>query len=109
MLMCPVMAGCSGLSELSSDGESSGAQVTGSGEEYEASTGDGSAYIEYLGSSLDIDGGEFVRDEIEGDMFCLHMTYTNDLSRSTSDNDDFYEKDRLMTAFVLQPCSRYRC
>lgn len=84
---------------------------TASGEEYKAIVGDdGTASIQYLGDSLDIEEGEYVEDEVSGDFFCLHMTFTNDYGFMSDDSDsgfsddidDSYLESSLDKAFVLQ-------
>ena len=103
---CLGLAGCSTSYEETEDTseETSAESVTGSGAEYIASVSDdGSAYIEYLGATLDINEGEFMDDDFfDEDLFCLHMTYTNDLGNPNRENDDEFEKDSLDASFVIQ-------
>ena len=64
---------------------------------------DGSARIEYLGATLEINEGEFIDDDdFEEHFFCLHMTYINDLGNPSSDMDDEFEKDSLDASFVIR-------
>lgn len=99
---CMLLAGCSGASDGSSSGDQG--SYTGSGEEYTASVeDDGSAYIEYLGATVEIESGEFINeDDGEGDFLCLSMTYTNDLGSPESEMDDEYEMDSPEASFVFQ-------
>lgn len=104
-----LLAACSEDSwESSEDGWSGDGTYTASGEEYKATVSDGSASIEYLGDSLDIEEGEFLSDEVDGDFFCLRMLFTNDyafMSRDTyasDDDDDEYEISSLDKSFVIQ-------
>ena len=105
MLMALSFAGCGDMSESSEDTPDY-AKQTGSGESYVATVGDDDATIEYLGATLDINEGEFDDEEdLDGSRyFCLKMTFTNDMSYVSEDDDgdeDIY-KDSLDNAFVVQ-------
>ena len=62
--------------------------VTGSGYEYTASVDQDNltCFVEYEGASVEINEGEFVKDDDE-EFFVLHMTFTNDLDLVTHDSD----------------------
>lgn len=107
MLICVFAAGCGGV-DMSGSGDDipDYAQTTGSGEPYIATVSDDSATIEYLGATLDINEGEFEdEDEVEKvTYFRLGMSFTNDMSEGTYDDevDDEYKQDSLDAAFVVQ-------
>jgi len=107
MLMC-LTAGCSGGPDIAKDSSSgsSDATVTGSGYEYTAYVDQDapSFTVEYLGSTVESDEGEFINDDFDGEFFVLKMTYTNDLDLVThdSDVDDIENKDCLDSSFVIR-------
>ena len=114
LLMCLLLAitaaACSATSSVTSDeGDGSGysivTSVTGSGYEYTASVDQDSftCSVEYEGTSVDIDEGEFVVDDDE-EFFVLHMTFSNDLSLITQDSsvDDPMNQDALDRSYVIQ-------
>lgn len=107
-----LMTGCSIDTSGSGQGSwSDEGSYTASGEEYRANVGDdGTASVEYLGDSLDIEEGEYIEDDVAGDHFCLHMTFTNDYGfmsdsgygSSNDDLDDSYTQSSLDKSFVIQ-------
>ena len=114
LLLCLILsftaAACSGTSSVTSDeGNESGYSkvtgVTGSGYEYTASVDQDSltCSVEYEGTSVDIDEGEFVEDDDE-EFFVLHMTFSNDLTLITQDSsvDDPMNQDALDRSYVIQ-------
>lgn len=103
LLICPAAAGC-GMD--AGDEPADYEQVTGSGETYVSVVSDDTATVEYLGATIDINGGEYEEeDEVEGvTYFRLEMSFTNDMSPVTYDdeNDEEYRLDSLDNAFVVQ-------
>lgn len=101
---------CSGTSSVTSDeGDGSGYSrvtgVTGSGHEYTASVDQDSltCSVEYLGTRIDIEEGEFDVDDGEA-YFVLDMDFYNDLNFATqeSDPDDPENQDSLDRSYVIQ-------
>ena len=101
---------CSGTSSVTSDeGDGSGYSrvtgVTGSGHEYTASVDQDSltCSVEYLGTRIDIEEGEFDVDDDEA-YFVLDMDFYNDLDFATqeSDPDDPENQDSLDRSYVIQ-------
>ena len=110
LLLAITAAACSATSSVTSDeGDGSGysrvTDVTESGYEYTASVDQDSftCSVEYEGTSVDIDEGEFVVDDDE-EFFILHMTFSNDLSLITQDSsvDDPMNQDALDRSYVIQ-------
>ncbi|MBO5514397.1 MAG: hypothetical protein J5961_07420 [Mogibacterium sp.] len=107
LLMMCFMASCSMSDYAVGGGADENATVTGSGEEYLATVDDEalSCHVEYLGTSLDVNEGEFVQeDEDEGEFFVLRMTFWNELSLMThdSDVDDIENKDSMERSYVIR-------
>ena len=66
---------------------------------------DGTAYIQYLDATLDIEEAEFIEDDFEEQTYLvLHMDFRNDstLYRAEGDEDTDFYKDSLDSAFVIQ-------
>ena len=110
LLLAITAAACSATSSVTSDeGDGSGysrvTDVTESGYEYTASVDQDSltCSVEYEGTNVDIDEGEFVVDDDE-EFFILHMTFANDLSLITQDSsvDDPMNQDALDRSYVIQ-------
>ena len=110
LMLAFTAAACSGTSSVTSDGgDESGYHrdtgVTGSGYEYTASVDQDSltCSVEYEGTGVDIDEGEFVVDDDE-EFFVLHMTFSNDLNLITQDSsvDDPMNQDALDRSYVIQ-------
>lgn len=97
-----ILAGCADDAENQGTADRT---YTGSGYEYRAYTDEDSASVEYLDADLDIEEAEFVRDDLDDQVYLkLHMWFTNDSSSYRADEDedtDFY-KDSLEKAFVIQ-------
>ena len=112
LLLVFTAAACSATSSVTTDGgEESGysrvTDVTGSGYEYTASVDqdDLTCSVEYEGASIEVNEGEFVKDDDEDEeFFVLHMTYTNDLDLVTQDSDvdDPENQDALDRSFVIK-------
>ena len=107
LIMACFMASCSMSDYAVGGGTDENATVTGSVEEYLATVDDEalSCHVEYLGTSLDVNEGEFVQeDEDEGEFFVLRMTFWNELDLIThdSDVDDIENKDSMERSFVIQ-------
>ena len=110
LMLAFTASACLGTSSVTSEGgDESGYHrdtgVTGSGYEYTASVDQDSltCSVEYEGTSVDIDEGEFVVDDDE-EFFILHMTFANDLSLITQDSsvDDPMNQDALDRSYVIQ-------
>lgn len=104
LLMCFTAACSGGFEEYSDTGSDESATVTGSGEEYHAVVDqDGlTCSVEYEGTSLEVDEGEFVSED--GDFFVLRMTFSNDLDLITHDSnvDDLENKDAMYRSYVVR-------
>ena len=116
LLLAITAAACSGTSSVTSDEEDGSGYsrvtgVTGSGYEYTASVDQDSltCSVEYEGTNVDIDEGEFVVDDDE-EFFILHMTFSNDLSLITQDSsvDDPMNQDALDRSYVIQAVLRMK-
>ena len=110
MILVFTASACSGTSSVTSDeGDGSGFSrvtgVTGSGHEYTASVDQDSltCSVEYLGTRIDIEEGEFDVDDDEA-YFVLDMDFYNDLDFATqeSDPDDPENQDSLDRSYVIQ-------
>ncbi len=110
MILVFTASACSGTSSVTSDeGDGSGFSrvtgVTGSGHEYTASVDQDShtCSVEYLGTRVDIEEGEFDVDDDEA-YFVLDMDFYNDLDFATqeSDPDDPENQDSLDRSYVIQ-------
>lgn len=110
LLICLMLAFTAAACSVTSDEEDGSGYsrvtgVTGSGYEYTASVDQDSltCSVEYEGTNVDIDEGEFVVDDDE-EFFILHMTFANDLSLITQDSsvDDPMNQDALDRSYVIQ-------